>query len=129
MVCKRVYLRRKLDSDTLERALTKSAEDVGLKIKIKEDFNKNYELNPVEEIKKYNGTDIKLKRGLIPMMNIFFDRGVIIYNHYFLVKTGFYDGFARKKTVKKYLQALSENLDALTTNKRPEIQGPRRNFL
>ena len=74
-----------------------------------DEFDEDYRLGSVEEIRVYSATDISLSGRLLPAMQ------VRVYTkdptNYFYVRSGFSFGWASNKKVRAYLDAVSRNLE------------------
>ena len=103
-----VDLGKNIQYNDLESAIIKAAKEVGLKTKIKHRYSKGYRLGSVKEVQTYINTKIMLRGMLFPAMEI------IMYGkevrNYFDLSLGFGYGFASKRKVRKFLEALSENI-------------------
>jgi len=102
---KEVRIGKTVPYKTLETALVKAAKEIGWKIKIKDEFEKKYELGSVKEVFDYLRTEVHLRGRVFPAMEL------SIYkkpSNYFFALTN--RGFASDKKVKEYLNAVSRNL-------------------
>jgi len=111
MGCNRVDVGRNVDYKTLETALIKAAEEVGWTAKVRDKFKTTYKLGCVEGIQNYCYTDILLSRMFFQTME------VTLYGkepaNSFSVSTGPGSGFASDLSVRRYLNAVSRNLQAV----------------
>lgn len=103
-----VYIGKEVEYKTLEIALIKAAEDIGLGSKVIDNFSTNYQLGSVKEEKKYDFTQINLIYKLPSAMKVcILDKKP---TESFCVWTRFPFGFASQRKVKQYLEAVSKYL-------------------
>ena len=103
-----VKIGRVVDYETLESALLAAAEDVGLRARVEDKFNKNYELGSVRESQEYKRTDVFLRGKFLPAFELTV-HGKGSTDH-FSVQSGFLFGFAREGEIREYLSAVSNHL-------------------
>ena len=103
-----VEIGRKVDDETLDKALRAAAEDLGYKVKVKDQFKKKYRLGSIHEESEYRWTDYCIKGAFLPAMEITTHKGREEDN--FTVYTGPFSGYAFPHEVKRYLSAVSEHL-------------------
>ncbi|OIO41258.1 hypothetical protein COU56_02245 [Candidatus Pacearchaeota archaeon CG10_big_fil_rev_8_21_14_0_10_31_9] len=103
-----VNIGRRIKYEDLERALIKAAEQTGLNIRSKENFRKEYQLGSVQELSVYSGTTFYLSGGILPAMEISTDKRWPTDS--FSLHSGLGFGFASKRKVRKYLDAVSRHL-------------------
>jgi len=106
----RVDIGRQVDYKTLETALVKAAEEVGWKAQVKDEFDRNYKLDSVQETYDYSYTMVHLKGKVFPAMKVYISNKNRDSSDSFFVCQGFPYGVASSKSVQKYLSAVSENL-------------------
>lgn len=54
----RVEIGRKVDYQTLEKALVDAAEEIGLNADVKDRFKHDYVLGSLKKVKRYDGTEV-----------------------------------------------------------------------
>ena len=67
----RVSIGKRIDYKTLETALVKAAEEVGWKAQVKDEFERNYKLGPVQETQDYHHTMVHLRGKVFPAMKVY----------------------------------------------------------
>jgi hypothetical protein len=104
-----VNLNQKVDREDLKSALEKAAEKVGLTARSVERTRREYELGSVRTVDKPAGTDFYLRGIIFPAMRVALSSLQDVNLIYIHVGLG-NGGFASKKTIERYLQAVSEEL-------------------
>ena len=104
----KVEIGKTVDYPTLEKALIKAAEEVGLRATVKDKFEKGYKLGSLEETSTYSHTLISIGGILFPAMTLYL--GDKNSRDCFIVWSGFPHGFASTGRVREYLNAVSKNL-------------------
>jgi len=103
-----VRIGKTVDYKTLEKALVDAAEEVGWKVKLRDEFRRDYKLGSVKEVKSYESTCFLLRGKLLPAMRAY------VYGKFpidtFYIWMGFPCGFTSKKKIEQYLDNVSKNL-------------------
>ena len=101
----KIEIGRNINYKTLESVLIKSANEIGLKTKIKKKYTEIYSLSLVQETQEYHHTIINLNGRIFPCMKVY------IFNqrtaHSFVVEKY----LASEKRLKRYLKTISKNLE------------------
>jgi hypothetical protein len=104
-----VNLRQEVDREDLKSALEKAAQKIGLKTEVVNKTRREYELGSVITVDKPAGTDVYLRGIIFPAMRVALPSLQDIDLMFINVGLG-NGGFASKKTIEQYLQAVSEEL-------------------
>ncbi len=105
-----VNLNKTIPQKDLEKILIASAHDMGLKTKVIQKYQTEYELGSVKEVKKPFGRIIHIK-SILPFAEIEMNP---LYSPKFRISTfPFSSGFCvtTKRKVEKYLQAVSKRVE------------------
>ena len=108
-----VDLGKQVDREHLKIILIETAREKGFRVKIKDNYNKGYQLGSVKETKKLRYTDIILTGRLFRAMTLSI-LGQALFSeasvNAFGVYTGSGSGCAGKKTIREYLEAVSAKI-------------------
>ena len=110
MSSRKVEIGRFVPYHELEKALVASAKEMGWKVKVEDNFRREYDLQSNREIRVYESTDISIRGRLFSAMKIYLlDKNP---RDVFFVHEGFPFGYASEEEVTKYLSAVSRNLNS-----------------
>lgn len=105
---RRVEIGRAVNYGDLETALVKAAREMGWRAEIKHNYRTDYKLGSVEEVNKYQDSDIVLRGRFLKAMSVFVHSREELSS--FLVGIGSIDGHASESRVKQYLNLVSGHL-------------------
>lgn len=110
-----VKIGREIPGEELARILIEAAEEVGLNVTSTDNYRTEYKLGSVSEERVYTNTRIRLKGRILPIAELIIHKDSKF--DWFSIGTGTnttfpHFGFGSKKTIKKYLSAVSERLSA-----------------
>ena len=111
MPCRTLELNKRINGDKIQELLIETAEELGYRARPKNKYSKRYKMDSntgtVKLIEEYSGTEIKIKKGIFPLMKVDIDKWS---QNKVGINYGIGFGFAGWKTVRKFVDLFSEKV-------------------